>query len=123
MATSLSSVRLTTIAENMLTITPMASVAAKPCTTVAPSVSANQNSIAQVISVEKLPSLMAGQARLKPMFIDVSSVRPARSSSFIRSNIRMFASTAIPTERMAAARPDSVRVTGKILKIASISTP
>ena len=70
------SVLLTKMAENMLSITPMASVAAKPCTTVAPSVSANQYRMPDVISVETLLSRIADHARLKPMLIEESSVRP-----------------------------------------------
>jgi hypothetical protein len=38
----------------------------------------------------------------------------------MRSKIRMFASTAIPTDRMKPAMPASVRVTGMALKIASV---
>ena len=55
--------------------------------------------MAHVMSVETLPSRMAGHARSNPMLMDISSVRPARSSSFMRSNMRMLASTAMPIDR------------------------
>ena len=96
----------------MLINTPIANVAAKPCTMEAPKVSANQNKITQVIKVDTLPSLIAGQALLNPTFIDVNNVRPDRNSSFIRSKIKMLASTAMPTDKIAAETPDRVKVTG-----------
>ena len=114
-----SNVLLTVIAVNKLTITPKAKVAEKLCTIVAPNVSANQNNIAHVINVDTLPSLIAGHARLKPMFIEDNNVRPALSSSFIRSNIRIFASTAIPIESIVAATPDNSRVIPINLNIAN----
>ena len=80
-------------------------------TIVAPKVSANQNNIPPVIRVETLPSLIAGHALLNPIFIEDKRVLPELSSSFMRSNISIFASTAIPIERIVAARPASTRVT------------
>ena len=71
--------------------------------------------------VEKLPSRMAGQARLKPTSIEEASVRPLRISSFIRSKIRMLASTARPMDRMKAPMPERPRVTGTSLNTASIT--
>ena len=84
---------------------------------VAPNWSENQYRIAQVINVDTCPSLIAGQALLNPMFIDDSIVRPVLNSSFILSKINMFASTAIPMDRIAAATPDRVKVIGNILNI------
>ena len=62
--------------------------------------------------VDRLPSRIDGQARSNPELIAANSPRPARSSSLVRSAIRMFASTAKPNERITAAAPDSVKVTG-----------
>ena len=67
-----------------------------------------------------LESRIDGQARRKPVSIAVASGLPRRNSSFIRSKMRMFASTAIPTERMNAAIPERVRVTGHILNTVSV---
>ena len=108
------------IAENMLTATPMARVMANPRTNDAPNWSPNQNRIAQVMNVATFESRIEGQARLKPMSMAVLKGRPRRNSSFMRSKMRMLASTAIPIERMKAAIPESVRVTGQILKTASV---
>ena len=58
------------------------------------------------------------QARLKPASIAGTSVLPARSSSLVRSKMRMLASTAMPIESTKAATPASVRVTGMSRKIA-----
>ena len=44
-------------------------------------------------------------------FIEDNNVLPAFSSSFILSNISIFASTAIPMERIVAATPDNSNVT------------
>ena len=49
---------------------------------------------------------------MNPTFIDVNNVRPDRNSSFIRSKIKMLASTAMPTDKIAAETPDRVKVTG-----------
>ena len=61
---------------------------------------------------------MLDQARLKPASIAGPSVLPARISSFIRSKMRMLASTAMPMDRMNAATPASVSVTWMMRKIA-----
>ena len=84
---------------------------------VAPNCSENQYKIAHVINVDTFPSLIAGQALLNPMLIEDNIVRPALNSSFILSKINMFASTAIPMDRIAAATPDRVKVIGNILNI------
>ena len=58
-------VRVIKTAVNMESNTPMARVTAKPFTTLAPKVLPNQKSTPQLMSVDRLPSRMAGQARLK----------------------------------------------------------
>ena len=84
------------IALNILIATPMNKVNANPTTRLAPSLEPNQNRIAQVMKVETLLSRMEGQARLNPVSVAFSRLLPLRNSSFIRSKMRMFASTAIP---------------------------
>src|SRR3989338_8808256 len=83
----------------------------------------NQYKMAHAMSVVRLPSRIDDHARLNPSSTARSSARPARSSSFIRSKIKTFASTAIPTDRINPAKPDNVMVTGSDLKIASTNTP
>ena len=114
----LSRVRVTVRAENILAATPMNKVTANPVTTPVPNLVPNQKRMAQVMKVETLLSLIAGQARLKPVSIDAIRVRPDLSSSFMRSKISIFASTAIPIDKMNAANPPSVSVTGHNLSIA-----
>jgi hypothetical protein len=87
---------VTTIAQNKLTPTPTARVKAKPFTIVAPKDEPNQNKMAQVISVEAFESRMDGQARFQARSTACKKVRPLRSSSFNRSKIRIFASSALP---------------------------
>ena len=72
--------------------------------------------------VEMLLSRIAGQARPNPTSIEEASVRPMRTSSFIRSNIRILASTAIPMERMNPPMWANSRVMGIILNIAKTMT-
>ena len=57
---------VTTIAENILTATPIASVKAKPMTRLAPKLEPNQYSKVHVISVETFESRMDDHARSKP---------------------------------------------------------
>ena len=76
----------------------------------------------QVISVVMLESRIEDQARAKPASSAVWKARPARSSSFMRSKIRMFASTAMPTESTKAAMPASVSVTGISLNAAIVTS-
>ena len=59
------------------------------------------------------------QARLKPASMAETSVLPDRSSSLVRSKIRMLASTAMPTESTKPATPARVSVTGTSRKIAN----
>jgi hypothetical protein len=110
-------VRVTIIAENMLTIIPIAKVIAKPLIILVP----NHERMRQVINEETFESRIESQARVKPSSIAASRVRPLRSSSFKRSKMRMLASTAIPIERIKPAIPASVNVIGQSLKIARMT--
>ena len=105
-------------ADIILIITPTDNVMANPLTMVAPSWSANQNYIKHVIKVDTLLSLIAGQALLKPIFTAIDKVLPVLNSSFNLSNIRIFASTAMPIESIAAAIPLNVKVTDNNLNTA-----
>src|SRR3989344_3235376 len=96
------------MAVNMLTKMPRPRVRANPRTSDVP----NQYKITEVIRLETLESRMEVQARRKPSAIAVSSDLPERSSSFILSKIKIFASTAIPIERINPAMPADERVTG-----------
>ena len=108
----------------MLMTTPMPRVSAKPMTRGAAMILLpNQKRMMQVMRVEKLPSRIAGQARLKPASTAALRVFPDLSSSFILSKISILASMAIPMERMKAATWARVRVTGTILKMVSIIAP
>ena len=98
--------------------TPMNSVVAKPTMMLAAKVLPNHHRIAQVIMVEMLESRMEGQAREKPASTAALIERPPRSSSFMRSKIRILASTAMPMDRINPAMPASVSVTGMILNVA-----
>ncbi len=114
--------RLAKYAVNMLTSVPIPSVNANPCMTLVPKRSPNQNRTALVMSVATLLSLMDGHARANPSVIAAKRVRPARNSSFVRSAIKIFASTAVPIVRIKAAIPERVRVTGASLNTASVIT-
>ena len=109
------------MAVNIDTATPIASVSAKPWMMLAPNVAPNQYRIAagdqrrDVRVADRRPGAVeAGLDRARP------ATRPARSSSFMRSKIRMLASTAMPIERMKPAMPASVSVTGISLKSAKV---
>ena len=106
------SVLVTVIAENIEIKIPIASVKAKPRTTLLP----NQYKITQVIKLEILESRIDVQARLKPSFRAKLNILPLRNSSFILSNIRILASTAMPTDRTNPAMPAVESVTGMSLK-------
>ena len=84
----------------------------KPFTMLAPKVLPKTKRIRQVISVELLESRMDGHARLHARSIACRNVRPDLNSSFKRSKISTFASTAIPILRMNPAIPGSVNTTG-----------
>ena len=117
----ISRVLLTVNALNILTATPIPRVRAKPDIRLAPNLCPNQKSIALVIKVETLLSLMDVHALLNPISIAEVNVRPNLNSSFILSKIRMLASTAIPIERMKAATPASVKVMGTSLNMLRIA--
>ena len=106
--------RVTTIALNIETRTPMIRTRAKPRMTDEP----KAYRIVAVMRLDTFESRMEFQARLKPASTAAGSDLPTRSSSFIRSKIRMLASTAMPTESTKPAMPARVRVTGMSRKIA-----
>ena len=66
--------------------------------------------IIAMIIIVTFPSKIAAKARLKPEFKAPSRVFPARISSLILSDVMIFASTPIPTERMIPAIPGIVRI-------------
>ena len=68
-----------------------------------------------VIIDEVFESRIDGHAREKPSCTASMMPLPLRNSSFILSNIRMLASTAMPIDRMKPAMPAAVSVTGIIL--------
>ena len=110
-------VRVTTIALNIEISTPMISTRANPRITDEP----NMYRIVAVIRLDTFESRIEFQARLKPAYTAAGSDLPSRSSSFIRSKIRMLASTAMPIESTKPATPASVRVTGTSRKMAYIT--
>src|SRR5207253_6613025 len=84
-------VRVTVIAVNSETMTPVASVKAKPLMIEAPpNVEPNQNRMAQVMSVEALESRMDGQAWSNPASTAAARVLPVRNSSLRREKISTF---------------------------------
>ena len=109
-------VRLTVIAENMLIKIPTPKVRAKPLIMLVPI----QNRIPAVIKLDMLESLMESHARLKPSETADCKFFPFFNSSFILSNIKMLASTAMPTDRINQAMPAAVKVTGMSLNKARI---
>ena len=91
-------VRVTITAVNKFSTSPIAKVTAKPATMLAPGVCPNMKRIPQMIMVDRLESRMDVQARSKPAFSAASSGKPARSSSLMRSKMRILPSTAVPME-------------------------
>ena len=71
-----------------------------------------------MIRLDTFESMIEFQARENPASIAAGRLLPSRNSSFMRSKIRMFASTAMPTERTKPAMPARVRVTGINRKMA-----
>ena len=67
------------------------------------------NSIDAVSRVDTFEAQIELHARLNPVSAAVCNIFPFFSSSFIRSNIRTFASTAIPIERIIPAIPARVK--------------
>ena len=105
------------IALNIETIIPIPSVKAKPLIKGVP----NQKRMTTVIMPEIFESLIENQALEKPAEIESAILFPERNSSFIRSKISTFASTAMPMEIINPAIPAAVKVTGINLKRASIN--
>jgi hypothetical protein len=68
--------------------------------------------------VLRFESKIAGNARLKAASNPASSVLPRRNSSFSRSKMRMFASIAMPMDRIMPAIAGSEKVTPSDLNIA-----
>ena len=111
-------VRVTTIALNIETSTPMIRTSANPRIVDEP----KRYRIVAVIRLDTFESRIEFQARSKPASTAGGRDLPARSSSFIRSKIRMLASTAMPIERTKPAMPASVSVTGMSRKIARMTS-
>src|SRR4029077_5307835 len=88
---------------------PTSSVSAKPFTVPVPS----QYSTAAPTIVVTCESKTVVNARLKPTLTAARIVRPAHSSSFMRSKMSTFASTAMPMDSTKPAIPGSVRTTPK----------
>ena len=109
-------VRLTVMAENILIRIPTPNVRANPLIMLVPI----QKRMPAVIKLEMLESLMESHARLKPSETADCKFFPFFNSSFILSNIKMLASTAMPTDRMNPAMPAAVKVTGMSLNKAKI---
>src|SRR5664279_4877697 len=114
-----SRVRETVTAVNIDVSTPIISTRAKPLMVDEPP----KYRIEAVIRLDTFESRIEFQARLKPASTAETSVLPARSSSLVRSKIRILASTAMPTDSTKPAIPASVSVTGTILNIARTTTP
>ena len=72
----------------------MMSTSAKPLTVEVP----KYHRMNAVMSVDTFESKIEFQARSKPASMAAGRVLPARSSSLVRSKMRMLASTAMPTE-------------------------
>src|SRR3989338_8523481 len=111
-------VRDTEMAVSIETSTPSPKTSAKPLMSDVPSQKRNT----AVIMDEILESRIEGHARAKPSLMESAVLLPPRNSSFMRSKMSTLASTAIPTERMNAAMPAAVRVTGMDFKRASMTT-
>ena len=105
------------IAENKEIKIPSAKVNANPLINEV----ATKNNIAQTIKELKFESRIEGHALLNPSSIDCDKLFPDFISSFILAKIKMFASTAIPIERINPPMPAKVKVTGINLNIAKVS--
>ena len=106
------------IAVNIEVSRPTASVTAKPLIGPEP----NWNSRTAAISVVIFASIIVVNAREYPASTADIGVRPFRDSSRIRSNMRTFASTAIPIVSTIPAIPGSVSVACSIESTAAIRT-
>src|SRR3989344_1503423 len=106
------------IAVNIEITTPKPRVKAKPLTAEVP----NQNKMIAVMIEEMFESLIESQALENPSCRESWIFLPFFNSSFVLSKIKMFASTAIPMERINPAIPAAVNVTGISLKTARDKT-
>ena len=97
----------------------MPNVAAKPLTKFVP----NKNNTKQLRSVVMWPSTIDELALWKPLSIDLVRVLPLYNSSLILSNIRIFASTAIPMLSISPDIPGKVNVTGIREYMAKLKKP
>ena len=104
---------------NKLIKTPIPNVAAKPLTKFVP----NKNNTKQLRRVVIWPSTMDVLALWKPLSIDLVRVLPQYNSSLILSNIRIFASTAIPMLSISPDIPGKVKVTGIKEYMAKLKKP
>ena len=82
----------------------------------------NQKRIADVIKLDMFESRIEGHALPKPSVKAFFKLLPIFFSSLKRSNIKMFASTAVPIYRIKPAMPAALKVTEISLKIVSIKT-
>jgi len=105
------------MAVNIETKTPTASASANPLIRLV----VKKYNTKQVISVEIFESRIEGQALLNPSLIARSNFFPARNSSFILANIKILASTAMPTDKINPTIPVKVMVTPSSLKSASVN--
>ena len=72
----------------------------------------NKNNTKQLKKVVICPSIIDEFALWKPLSIDLINVLPLLNSSLILSNIKIFASTAIPILNIKPEIPGKVKVTG-----------
>ena len=110
--------RETNTAVNIENANPMTSVTAKPLTGPVPYVKRKNAETIVVTCV----STIVPKARENPWSIAVRTAFPRRSSSRMRSKIRTFESTAMPTVRMRPAMPGRVSVDPKYAMAPSTST-
>lgn len=114
-----SRVRVTYMAVKSEIPTPRARVREKPFTMVAPNAEPNQKRIREVMMVARFESRMDDQARVQPWSTAWVRFFPLRSSSFNRSKMRMFASSAAPVLSRKPAMPGRVSVKWNHLKTAN----
>lgn len=115
-AKSFKNTRLIKYTENKLTIIPIPNVSQNHLIILIP----NINRINETISPVILESQIAEKDCWKPIFCASSNFFPFRSSSFILSNIKTFASMAIPIESTSQPREASVCTTQNCFKTASV---
>ena len=110
--------RTSMVAVNIEVAMPSVIVTAKPRTGPAP----KKNSMTWARKAVALLSMMVAKARRNPVSMAFSGVRPLRTSSRMRSLIRMLASTAMPSVSRMPAMPGSVSVASNRLSRAISST-